>query len=682
VRVNFATLPPDDLAGKLEQKIQSFNSYATKRGLLRKWDRGRELYFGQHYGEGGEGASSIVQTGENGELTTVAVNMFRNNIKHMLALTTAQKPSYEPRAKNSDLRSLQQTRLADNIIDAFLNEERLGFHMASAAERSLAMQKGFVYMKWDTALGKEYGVQPVIDRFGQPYVKDGKQVEKIVHEGDPTGIALSPYDVIYDPRVKDWTKLKWIIVRTWENRWDLAARHPDMADEILASPDVDEWQISKKKNDDWASEGDNDSDLVPLYEFYHLKTSAVPNGRYFKFLCNRKWMYDGGIQYRRLPVFRITPGEQFDSAEGYSDSNDIMALQEQVNILESIPFTNQQALGIQFIHLPHGCELSDTMFKGLAILKGGPPGTEPKGLNLVSNAADVYENADRAANKMRTLMGLNSTITGEIDPNLKSGVAIGRYQAMAIQYASGFQKSWAELQSNVGTFLFELIQDFAKTKRIATMAGVRNRGAVVAFSGEDVNLITRVDVDLGNPLARTGAGRLELAQMFYDKGDITASEFMQVADTGTLDPILESRESILECIRKENESLLEGKPVQAMVGEKHLLHSQEHFTVINDPMIRELAAKGDPGAMAIVQAVTDHINEHQQLWMTQGPFWGAIGGEPPPPPPPMPPMPGGPGGPPPPPGAGGPPPPGPGGPGLPPPPDLPPAPPPPDAAGM
>jgi hypothetical protein len=82
---------------------------------------------------------------------------------------------------------------------------------------------------------------------------------------------------------------------------------------------------------------------------------------------------------------------------------------------------------------------------------------------------------------------------------------------------------------------------------------------------------------------------------------------------------------------------MEGKPVKAIVGDAHIMHSQEHMTVINDPMIRESAANGDELAIQIIQEVTNHILEHKNLHETQDPFFTMLSGEPPPPPPPMPP---------------------------------------------
>jgi hypothetical protein len=124
---------------------------------------------------------------------------------------------------------------------------------------------------------------------------------------------------------------------------------------------------------------------------------------------------------------------------------------------------------------------------------------------------------------------------------------------------------------------------------------------------------------------------------------------MQVSTTGQLDTIFESQESEIELIRKENECMLEGKPVRAVVGDLHLTHAKEHKTVINDPMLRSLVAQGDPMAQQVVGAVLAHINEHEMMHAQQTPFFTMMSGEPPPPQM-MPPPPPGPGGPPPPPG--------------------------------
>lgn len=656
----FAALPSDELAKELGKKIKRYNDFIVRTGQARLWQCAMALYFGRHLGESGARMTSIADLGDDGELKGISVNDFRNLIKHTMALTTAQKPAFDPRAKNTDLESIQQARLFSNIIDDYVTEKRMNRHMVSAAERSLVMSRGSVYMTWEPSLGRPYTTDTVKGKDGQSMMDDnGQPKEKIVYEGDVAICAKSPCDVIGDPKVSDKTKHKWRIVRERENKWDLAARYPHLAEDILKLDGSDPLNEGLGVNLNLFFEGmravDDDEDMVPVYHFYHIKCDAAPNGRYMKLLGPDLWTYDGPIQYRRLPVFDITPGDIFDTAEGYSDSNDIMVLQKARNVMVSAMFTNLQAFGVQFVHLPEGCELSASQLnKGLAFLKGGPPGTEPKGINLTASPPALVEFAQVLAGDMEKLMGINSVIRGDPAQNLKSGAALGRVQAMAIQFASNFQRSWAELLEDCGSFLLQLLQDFAKTERVVALAGKHNKGAMQSFTGESLKGIDRVAVDLGNPIARTVAGRLELADNLLAKGGITAKEYIQVAETGQLDSATESEESQLELVRKENEALMDGKPVRAIVGDQHLLHGEEHLVVLNDPLIRDLAAQGDPKALAVVQSVTMHIQEHEQLFMTQSPFFSMISKAPPPPePPPMPgpggpPMEGGPQGPPPP----------------------------------
>jgi hypothetical protein len=563
-------------------------------------------------------------------MSAVAVNHYRNLIKHNLSYVVAQKPSWDPRAKNSDLRSLQQARLAGIILDSYLTEKRLSRHFSNAAERALVGGRGYLYMTWNPALGKPYAADP--------------ETNKTVYEGDVDASAKGPWDVISDPKVRDNTKHKWRIVREFENKWDLAARHPDKAEHIISLSIKDDGLSIQERYRSTMITEEMDDDIVPVYHFYHLKTDGVPSGRYTKFLNDKIDLYDGPIQYRRLPVFSISPGDEFDTAEGYTDAFDIMALQEAMNVLYSVAFSNLQAFAGQKLWLPEGCEVSPSQLDdGMVILKGGVPGSEPKVLNLTGIPQELLKVLDVFGGMQTKLMGLNSVVTGDPEHNLKSGAALGRMQAMAVQYASAFQKSGAELSEDGGTFLLELLQDFAKTERMVALAGVANKGAMQSFQGGDLDLIERVAVDLGNPMSRTAAGRIELADKFLETGNITFKEYMQVLQTGTLDPRAEQEQTDVELVQKENELLMEGKPVQAMVGDGHLYHMDKHRAVMNDPKLRELAAAGDPLAKQIIAAVTTHIMDHDQIYNTQAPIFSVIAKEPPAPQQmPPPPMPGGP----------------------------------------
>lgn len=669
----FATLPESEIGQELGKRIERWNRHVLKQGLAEKWRACYDTFYGKQLGERGiVGTSNIQRAGESGEFAVAGINTFRNLVKHVLSITTDQKPAFDPRAVNTDLESLQQAELAKNILDAYLVEKRMGRDMKAAAERAIALSKGYVYMRWDPSLGKKFGVQPVMGSDGQPSMgDDGQPHLKVLYEGDVEVQALSPWAVKYDFLVRNYKSHKWVIVDTFRNKYDLAARYPQFADDItrLSSGDgLGNEKVLPFTTSD--TEDDGDSDIVAVHEFYHLRTDALPNGRYTLFLNEDIILYDGPYPYRdSLPVFRITPGEIFETGEAYTDAFDILTIQQMYSVLVSTAFTNQQAFGNQVIWFPDGINVTAEQIRSLNILKGGQPGAKPEVLQLCATPKEVFDNQTRLQTQMEKIMGVNSVITGDPDHQLKSGAALGRMQALAIQYSSSFQQSWAELQEDCGTFLLHLLQDFAKTERMVSLAGKANKGSMAAFTGEKINKIQRVVVDLGNPLSRTVAGRMEMADQLLQKGLIKDPDaYLTLIQTGQFDQALEGQKSSEMNIRKENEDLRDGKQAIAIVGDKHLMHMQEHLAVLNDPMIRGAQAMGDPLAIQIVQNTTNHIMQHNQLYHTQDPIWSQIVGEPPAPPPPPPPGmmgppgapppgPPGPGGPPPPPGPHGPPPP-------------------------
>lgn len=638
----FATKPVNELLPALITKIERYHRYKDRIGDTSKWSRSYDLYYGNHVNSGDN--TTISNVGEDEELTAYGVNYYRNLIKHVLALTCDEKPSFDFRAKNTDLESQQQAKLAENIIDSYLTEKRMGRYMKQAAERALVFKEGFTYQQWDPALGREIMPQPVMNPDGTPKLdEDGVPMKKIIYEGDPSMSSKSPWDVIRDVHLRDWAKCKWVIVREYENVYDLAARCPEKAEAIIARRTVTSDpllnSVSRVVKNNII---DDDRDLIPTYHFYHLPTAAVPSGRFTKFITTDLYLYDGPYQYanragnHRLPVQRITPGEKFDTTDGYSEFNDIMVLQQVLNILVSTVFTNQQAFGVQSIWMPGNSNLSiEQISESLVLLKGGSADSKPEPIQLTATPAEIFKNAEVVEGAMEKISGINSVVRGDPQHNLKSGAALGRLQAMAIQFNSNFQGSWAELQEDGGTFLLHLLQNFARTQRITALAGKANRGAMKAWTGKDIEMIDRLVCDLGNPMTKTYSGRIDLAETFLDKGLIKdPSQFMQLVKTGNIDPMFESPLSKLELIRKENEMLTDGKPVKAMVGDSHIQHSQEHRVILDDPEIRAAADAGDPLAVKIIQNTTAHMMEHKQLHETQELFWFVVSGEQPPPPPP------------------------------------------------
>jgi hypothetical protein len=126
------------------------------------------------------------------------------------------------------------------------------------------------------------------------------------------------------------------------------------------------------------------------------------------------------------------------------------------------------------------------------------------------------------------------------------------------------------------------------------------------FVGDDLSSVNRVIVDVGNPLAKTTAGRVQMAEQMLQMGLITTPEqYIGVINHGKIETMTDGIDKQLLLTKAENEKLISGEKPVAVFTEPHSLHIREHRDVLSDPDL-----KNDPDLVMRVQA---HIQEHIEL---------------------------------------------------------------------
>lgn len=621
----FAAQSAREVIGELDQKRSSYYSYLGRRGLRERWRKSNNLYFGQHFdNQYSSNGSAMMRTGAKGELAAFAVNHYRNLIRHTLALTCNQKPSFDVRAVNTDSDSLQQAKLGNQILESDYKFKQLGYLLKQTAERSQVYGKGNYVSLWNKYAGKPYSTEPSVDREGNSVLDDeGKPKQRLVYEGDIRDYVVGPQDVLVDQGLEQYDLREWADIRVFENKYNLAAVNPGFDHDIESLPTKDQLDYVFKGV--YYANFDVGTDLVPVYHFVHKRTPALPNGRLIVYCSQNIILYDGPCPPpydETLPDFRMVPGEIFGSTEGWTDAFDLQGIQEAVDILVSIGFTNLQANGVQKLWVPEGANLkAETLSKGLAILRGAP-GYEPKPLQLTSNPQDLYTALSFLVKQAETTSGINSVARGDPEHSLKSGIAIAYVQAMAAQYTSSFQEAWAKINEEAATFRLKLYQNYAANDRMAALVGKRHAAAAATFNKNKIDKISRVVVDMGNPLTRTLGGRLEVAENMQEKGQFaTPQDYLTFLETGQFDVMTDDMYDIMSAIQQENDMLMQSQAPTAVVGEKHLLHAQKHLALLSNP-----AVKADP---KLAQVITAHIQQHIQLKKTEDPIMSMISGEPP-----------------------------------------------------
>jgi len=582
-RNHFATLDRDEIGAQIFKRVEGFQEYLMTSGRRRLLERS---YF-QYY-RAMDSFGSTYRSGESDEFENVSVNHYRNLLQHLLVMTTSQRPAFEPKAVNSDSKSAAQVVLADGLLDYYMREKKVERHIKQAVETCLWSGEGWVALGWDTSEGNEYAAQ------------DGE----ILKDGDIVIKNFAPPNVIYDFNLENINDSDWFITIEYRNRWEVGAKYKKHEKAILniGSPD-----FIYKSNSSLGYSSAQDSDLIAVLTFYHRPTLSVPGGRLIELVSEDIILIDTPLPYSKIPLTRVVPYEQSGTPFGYTTGFDLLPLQETFDGLSATVITNISTFGVQNVAVPTGHNLTvDEIAGGLNLLEFDPQLGPPQPLQLTATSPETYNYMTAIEKSMETISGVNSVSRGNPEASLKSGAALALVQSMALQFSSHLQSNYASLLEDVGTMIIDILKEYASTPRVSTIVGKSNRNLMKDWTKEDLSNIQRVVVDMGNPLTRTTAGRVNLAEQLLQAGMVKNHEqFLQVLSTGRLEPIVEGQQAELILIKNENEDLADGKEVEAILTDEHHLHILEHKSVL-----ASTDARNDPDLLG---RVLGHIQQHIDL---------------------------------------------------------------------
>lgn len=580
----FAALEADKMVDILMHKAEQWQTGMQSSGYMNKL---RLLYSAYHNMDmySGDDGHQITFGGENGELTNVKANHLRNIARHMLNMATMNRVSFEVRATNTDYKSLVQTRLASGLLDYYMREKRLEDTFKRACEHAIAFGSGFIKLEWNATSGE--------------IVEFNEDTQTEIYEGDIESKVLSPWDVVVDSSKENINELDWIIVRTFKNKFDIAAKFPELADKIIGLPSKSDLQGTTVY-----AFGSRETDDVPVYEFYHRKSEAIPDGRYCMYLSEDVIPIDTPLPYRKIPVYRISPSDILGTPYGYTPLMDLLPLQDALNMCVSTAVTNHNAFGVQHLLVPSTANITvEQLEGGLNIIEGNFKDGKPEAANFTATSPETYNLASLLVNYMETISGVNSTARGNPEKGVSAASALALLQSNAIQFMNELSQQYIGLVEDVGSGIISILKDYANTKRVVTIVGKTNAQEVKEFSGHDLSDVSRVIVSVGNPLSKTAAGRLQIASELLQYQLLTdPSQYFYILETGNLEAATEDPMNDLLLIRDENEKLMSGEDTPVLAIDIHSKHIKGHKSVLSDPELRK-----NP---EIVATVLKHIQQH------------------------------------------------------------------------
>jgi hypothetical protein len=570
----------------------NIEKYYNVMRASRLLDLYRNAYWNRYTGARSGGNVGIA--GESGELTTLEIGTYSNLLNHMMTLILGQRPDFDCKAANSDFDSMAQAILANSLLETVMRERGLESVLRTVVDYGLTFGLGRMLVLWDAFEGPVY--RP-------PLPGDERAGTLEERTGDIRFIPLTPMDCVVDTMKDGLHDHSYIIARTWQNKFDLMAKNPEIADEINACPTKYSAEAVHPRiwSYQWSqTSGIYESEDIEVWTLFHRPSHAVPDGRMMTFCGPDVILNDGPLPYRRIPIFDFAPNDFLGTPWGYTPFHDVLSLQYALNSTLSTIVTNQSALGVQNVWVPAGSNLTwKEIVGGLNLVEGGTQ--PPQALNLLNTKEETFKLLDLLNKMMELTSGINQVVRGDPEASLKSGAALALVQAQAVQFSSIIQQSFVKLTEDVATETIHQYQDHADLEHMVTITGAGNRQYQKSFTKKDIEKVDRVIVNLGNPLSATVAGLM--AQMNLVK---SPEQLDLVLTTGRLEPVVKNPRDEMMNIEAENEKLMDGKDVHGALFDNHPLHIQENSSVLNSPESREKPE--------VVKAVTAHLMEHMNLW--------------------------------------------------------------------
>lgn len=596
----------------LVKKSSDYYNYISATGKMALW----RMSFEQ-YNRGFITLGSISRGGVEGELLNLPINEFRNIVDHVIGLTTHDKLAFEPQPINNDYTTAAQVTLSKGILNDYAKNKGMDYVVDHTAENAYIFGEGSVVKLFNENLGD------------LKFVDTSQQ--KIYRKGEIQFLMVNPTNLIRDINIQQFQDNQWFIVRIFVNKYDLAAQYPEKAREICEHSIATDWDNTRITS----TRGEK-SDLIPMFLAFHKKTSAVPFGRQIFYLDSNCWLEDGHLEYREFPVYTNMPAPVDSLNFGYSTGFDLLPLQQVLDIIDGGCATNLSNFLVSNILVPDGCNLGvSDLIGSMNLLKYNAQAGVPSALNLVEFPKEAVPFRAFIVQRMEVLAGINSTNRGQADEKITSGTMAALYASQAIHFNSRFQKSSAIFAGQLASGIIYDLQDHPEDKRTGMIAGKGNRAYLKSFYGKDVNMIDRITVQVGSAFLQTDAGKQTVAQDLLPYG-LSPREYLEVLETGSLDPMTEGPHREMMYIKSENERLMDGQPVKAVLTDNDKLHIQEHKNVIADA---ELRMSDDPQAAQVVNNALTHIAEHEKNYvfkMQQRPVLLELLGQAPPTPPPPP----------------------------------------------
>ena len=560
----FASVPPEELGASVCERLEMVDK---TRNNLRS-----AIVYAHLYGETfGVGDGSVVgRKGDDGQLLDVRIKRAKALLESLVGLVLGPPKAWRCSARNSDASARGSVLLGNNLLEFFWKEDGFGVFCDEWVKAGYALEESYAYPRWDETRGEAVGVA-----MGQLALAGGLRCS-----------IIQKWDVFFDEDYRSWEELPWIAVRTYENKFDLAATAQGeneeairaLRDQILTA-DSDFLRSSTRLS--------ARRDVVPVYRLFHHPTPSVPDGLEVAFLNSKTVLYTKALQ--SIPIERFTPSTRMDSPHGDSQWTSVLGIEDLMDGVESSLASNLNAFGTQALDVDPRVTIEKDAVNNLALFvrpPGAPPGQSAVPLQLVKQPEGADKWLNQKASDMAFVTGQNDVQLGQPDTAQMNAAAFAILKSAATERNSTGQRRAFDAIGRLGAKILRILAQNITEEQALEIGGraARLSYPMKKWKGSDLEPISTCYVEVGNALEQSIAGRFQIAQMLQQMGVMKTPEDMaQVLETGRLEQALAPAREEQLLITFENEEMMDGRTPVVHWAHNHLNHYPKHACLASQP---------------------------------------------------------------------------------------------------
>jgi hypothetical protein len=613
-----------ELADEITLKARRYFEACERMNLIARWRQQYRIYFMRDpYGKSGmlEDSSMLTLGTKAKPEIAIQVPEVRALLRQQLAFIMAEPVTFQCVASTGAQRNVMSSEVGEKALNYVYNEHCKP-SVREFAEQAIVYGMSSTHLRWNESGGDDVTQKvPLIDpTTGQPPIDPNTGMPAVDQKGQPLTHDMvsksgAPYVDVCDPSMmamdpRIGVKAGWIIAFEQTNLFVLAAQHPEMAEQILAQPTKDEFEMYRLCPGMWTEMyGANEGDIIVMH-FYYADKPELPGGRYALVvgdLVVTKPDEKCPLQAGRLPVRPLVTAKYTDNALSFADSFGVGPIEEALNRTRSSELNNYAYYGKQTRWREETTRVipgDDANTRELV----GPRASQPPQMLAIQPMPSGAETLKKdLLEALPRVSGFSDVSRGMKIEQTTSGAHAQVFEAITARNLSLSQNDMKQHEQELANDMLAMLQTFGNTAFIAEIAGPDGAAIAREFSPQDLSTLRRLVAKAVPEGMRGSMARLQLVEATQAIEDPSErAKAIQMVLRGD-DEYGRNDSRVQNLIAIENERLISGsEPVTVAITQNHMLHMPDHQAALD-----YLLSQENPDAQAVVR-LTQHIMEHAQ----------------------------------------------------------------------